>query len=427
MNRKRYHQINILLAMIIILVLVCAVVLAGIVWKRSGKQELQGENVLTQSSLAVDTKEAGNTGDAAAAESADTAKEVKEDPSEHADAGDSTSVDEQAQAILDNMSLEEKVGQLFIARCPEEQAAQKAAEYHLGGYILFARDFEGKTPEEVSVDIQSYQSAASIPMLIGVDEEGGTVNRVSRYPAFRAEKFESPQKLYQNGGFEAVKNDTVEKSQLLKSLGINVNFAPVCDVSVNSEDFIYDRSFGKEAGETAQYVETVVGAMKEQRMGSVLKHFPGYGNNVDTHTGIAYDNRSYETFLTSDFLPFQAGIDSGAEMVLVSHNIVKSMDEQYPASLSPRVHEILRQELGFSGVIVTDDLVMDGVREFADDGQVAVLAVQAGNDLLCCTDFETQVPAVLEAVKRGEISQERLDQSVLRILKMKIAMNLPLL
>ena len=170
-----------------------------------------------------------------------------------------------------------------------------------------------------------------------------------------------------------------------------------------------------------------MGAMKEQGMGSVLKHFPGYGNNVDTHTGIAYDNRSYETFLTSDFLPFQAGIDSGAEMVLVSHNIVKSMDEQYPASLSPRVHEILRQEFGFSGVIVTDDLVMDGVREFADDGQVAVLAVQAGNDLLCCTDFETQVPAVLEAVKRGEISQERLDQSVLRILKMKIAMNLPLL
>lgn len=280
------------------------------------------------------------------------------------------------------MSLEERVGQLFIARCPEEQAAQKAAEYILGGYILFARDFEGKTPEEVSGDIQSYQSAASIPMLIGVDEEGGTVNRVSRYPAFRAEKFESPQKLYQNGGFEAVKNDTVEKSQLLKSLGINVNFAPVCDVSVNSEDFIYDRSFGKEAGETAQYVETVVGAMKEQGMGSVLKHFPGYGNNVDTHTGIAYDNRPYETFLMSDFLPFQAGIDSGAEMVLVSHNIVKSMDEQFPASLSPRVHEILRQELGFSGVIVTDDLVMDGVREFADDGRW--LFWQCRRAMICC-------------------------------------------
>ncbi|MFR2848362.1 MAG: glycoside hydrolase family 3 N-terminal domain-containing protein [Hungatella hathewayi] len=142
------------------------------------------------------------------------------------------------------------------------------------------------------------------------------MNRVSRYPAFRAEKFESPQKLYQNGGFEAVKNDTIEKSQLLKSLGINVNFAPVCDVSVNPEDFIYDRSFGKAAGETAQYVETVVGAMKEQGMGSVLKHFPGYGNNVDTHTGIAYDNRPYETFLTSDF-PSRRELTAG-EMVLAS-------------------------------------------------------------------------------------------------------------
>ena len=166
--------------------------------------------------------------------------------------------------------------------------------------------------------------------------------------------------------------------------------------------------------QTSTYVETVVGTMKDQKTGSVLKHFHGYGNNEDTHTGIAYDNRSYETFRTSDFLPFQAGIASGADMVLVSHNIVKCMDEQFHASLSPRVHEILRKELGFSGVIVTDDLVMDGIREFTGDAQAAVLAVQAGNDLLCCTDFETQIPAVLEAVKKGELPERQIDESVLR-------------
>ena len=329
----------------------------------------------------------------------------------------------QVSGILEQMSVEEKVGQMFIARCPEESAAEKAGQYQLGGYILFARDFEDKTPETVREAIEAYQRVSELPMLIGVDEEGGTVTRISRYPAFRAEPFASPQELYQAGGLEAVAQDTEEKCELLESLGVNVNFAPVCDVSENPSDFIYERSFGQNAQLTAEYVRTVVEKMRERGMLCVLKHFPGYGNNADTHTGIAYDSRPYETFETSDFLPFQAGIESGAQMVLVSHNIVSCMDGERPASLSPRVHEILREELGFTGVIVTDDLAMDGVRDFTDDGNAAVLAVQAGNDLLCCTDFETQIPAVLEAVEGGEITEERIEESVLRILEMKLAVS----
>ena len=331
---------------------------------------------------------------------------------------------EQAQKILDDMTLEEKVGQMFIARCPEEGAAQKAADYHLGGYILFGRDFEGKTRAEIVKNIQSYQDAADIPMFIGVDEEGGTVNRISTNPNLRAVPFWSPQDLYAEGGFDLIRSDTQEKCELLHSLGINLNFAPVCDVSQNPADFIYDRSFGKDAQQTAVYVQTVVETMRQEGMGSVLKHFPGYGNNADTHTGIAYDNRPYETFQSSDFLPFQAGIDSGANMVLVSHNVVNCMDSQSPASLSPKVHQILREELGFSGVIITDDLFMDGVRDYASDDQVAVLAVQAGNDLLCCMDFENQIPAVLEAVNSGEIPESRIDESVLRILELKIELGI---
>ena len=330
---------------------------------------------------------------------------------------------QKAREILNGMTLEEKVGQMFIVRCPEEDAAAKAEQYHLGGYILFARDFEDKTPETVREAIEAYQRVSELPMLIGVDEEGGTVTRISRYPAFRAEPFASPQELYQAGGLEAVAQDTEEKCELLESLGVNVNFAPVCDVSENPSDFIYERSFGQNAQLTAEYVRTVVEKMRERGMLCVLKHFPGHGNNADTHTGIAYDSRPYETFETSDFLPFQAGIESGAQMVLVSHNIVSCMDGERPASLSPRVHEILREELGFTGVIVTDDLAMDGVRDFTDDGNAAVLAVQAGNDLLCCTDFETQIPAVLEAVEGGEITEERIEESVLRILEMKLAVS----
>ncbi len=326
--------------------------------------------------------------------------------------------------LLSSMSIEEKVGQMFIVRCPSENAIQSIKDYHLGGYILFARDFETRTKQQAIDTIQSYQDSSSIPMLIGVDEEGGTVNRISKYPAFRQAPFPSPQKLYQSGGFDAIQKDTLEKCQFLQELGVNLNFAPVADVSENPGDFIYPRSFGQNASLTAQYIKTVVTVMQEEQMGCVLKHFPGYGNNKDTHKGIAYDSRPFENFTSSDFLPFEAGIQSGAECVLVSHNIVKCMDENLPASLSPRVHEILRNDLGFSGVIMTDDLYMDGIRDFTDASQAAVAAVQAGNDLLCCTDFTVQIPAVLRAVENGEISEDRIEESVFRILQMKYSLGL---
>ncbi len=331
---------------------------------------------------------------------------------------------EQAQKLLASMSLEEKVGQMFLVRCPKEQAAEKAAQYHLGGYILFGRDFADKSQKEVAQNISSYQQAATIPLLIGVDEEGGTVNRISSNPTFRAEPFPSPQALYEKGGWDAIRQDTMEKCSLLHSLGIQLNFAPVCDVATNPDSYMYPRTFGQDSAQTARYIETVVQIMQEQRIGSVLKHFPGYGDCADTHTGIAYDDRSYQSLQSSDFVPFQAGIDAGAPIVLVSHNIVSSIDAQYPASLSPAVHDVLRNELGFSGVIITDDLYMEGVRQFADDTQTAVLAVLAGNDLLCCTDFEVQIPAVIQAVETGQISQQRIDASVLRILQLKISLGL---
>ena len=210
----------------------------------------------------------------------------------------------------------------------------------------------------------------------------------------------------------------------MRSLDINLNLAPVCDVSQNPEDYIYPRTLGLDAEQTARYVQTVVSEMTAQGMGCVLKHFPGYGGSQDTHTAIARDDRPYEAFAQSDFLPFQAGIEAGAGMVLVSHNIVSCMDNQYPASLSPAVHNILREELGFQGVIVTDDLAMSGAEDFAGAEQAAVLAVLAGNDLLCCTDYQLQIPAVLQAVKDGTISLARIDQSVLRILELKVELGL---
>lgn len=337
---------------------------------------------------------------------------------------DTDSYESRALDMLSDMSIEEKVGQMFFVRLRKASAVQDIKDYRLGGYILFGDDFKTETKASIKKLLSSYQDTAAIPMLIGVDEEGGSVNRVSKYPAFRTTPFKSPFDLYKEGGFEAIQADTKEKAELLLSLGINVNLAPVSDVSTDSGDFIYDRAFGKDAKATANYVKTVILEMKRERIGSTLKHFPGYGNNVDTHTGIATDTRDYDQFLKSDFLPFQAGIEAGADSILVSHNIVTSIDKNYPASLSSAVHDILRDTLDFEGVIMTDDLSMDAIKDYTSNDEAAVLAIKAGNDLLIATDFDTQIPAVLTAVTAGTITEDRLDASVLRILVWKLRLGI---
>ena len=329
-----------------------------------------------------------------------------------------------AEHYVNNLPLESQVAQMFFARCPEADAAVLAGQYDIGGYILFGRDFEGQTKESVAAVIQSYQDAAATPMLIGVDEEGGTVVRISSNPNFRADRFWSPQALYNEGGFALITSDAKEKDELLASIGVNVNFAPVCDVSTDPADFINARAFGRDAAQTSEYVRTVVAQMLSDQIGMVLKHFPGYGNNLDTHTGIAIDERPIESFRESDFLPFRAGIDAGAQSVLVSHNIVTCMDAELPASLSPAVHQVLRDELGFDGVVMTDDLIMEAITDYTGGADAAVLAVQAGNDMLVSSDFVTQYNAVLAAVQDGTISADRIRESAIRVIQWKIDLGL---
>ena len=343
------------------------------------------------------------------------------------------------EALLSAMTLEEKVGQLFFARCPDSQAAEKASAYHLGGYILFTKDFRDDggnwlTREQFTEKLAGFQAAADIPLLIGADEEGDTVARASRNPNLFEAKRQSPQEVYSRGGMDAVIQDTLYYNSGLLELGVNVNLAPVADVSTDPEDFIYDRSFGQDAAATAKYIEAAVSAANQVRyepgdgtvraIGSVLKHFPGYGNNADTHTGAASDRRPYEQFAAEDFLPFRAGIRAGAGGVLMSHNVVASMDPELPASLSPEVHRILREELGFEGVIITDDLSMGAVDAYAADGSAAVLAVLAGNDLIVTEDFEEQIPQVIDAVTSGEIGEDALNQAVGRVLGWKYDLGL---
>ena len=326
--------------------------------------------------------------------------------------------------IIASMTLEEKVGQLFLARCPGENAIEQLQQYHLGGYILFAQDTKAQTKESLAATIRAYQEASNIPMLIAVDEEGGTVCRISNVSTLRESKFPSPRDLYNKGGMERVLSTEAEKSSLLKELGINVNVGPVCDITTNSAAFMYKRSLGQSPEITGEFAAQMCAVMSDNGVGSVLKHFPGYGNNTDTHTAVARDKRTLEELESCDLIPFAMAIESGCDAIMVSHTIVECLDTEYPASLSPAVHSYLRNEMVFGGVIVTDDLVMSAITKLYGDGEAAVLAVLAGNDLLCVTNYAVQYKAVLAAVVEGRISMEQLDIAVERILLWKYRLGL---
>lgn len=336
------------------------------------------------------------------------------------------SIDRRVADILSGMTMEDKVGQLFVVRRPQDdrEAMDALTKYRLGGFTLYACDFENRTPDMIRCLLASYRAASAVEPFIAVDEEGGRVVRASRYPAFRAQPFPSPRDLNAAGGYAAVEADTREKASFLLDLGINFNYAPVLDMSGNSETFIYDRTFSDDPEATARYAETVVRTMNDCRLVGSIKHFPGYGDNVDTHTGIAHDDRSRETFLECDLMPFRTGIRAGAPIVMIAHNIVSCMDPDCPASLSPAVHRLLREELGFSGIIMTDSLDMGAITQYTQDRASAVQAVLSGNDLLCCSTYDKQVPAVREAVADGTIPPERIEQSVRRVLELKLRMGI---
>ena len=326
--------------------------------------------------------------------------------------------------MISDMSLEQRVGQLFLARCNAETAIQDIQQYHLGGLVLFGEDFENQSMESMRQTIAGYQDAAEKPLLIAVDEEGGDVTRVSRFSAFRERRFSSLRTRYDLGGLEAVLTEEGEKCLLLSDLGINVNLGPVCDITTDPTAFMYTRSLGQDAQSTAEVTAGIVNLMRDFRVGSVLKHFPGYGNNADTHTGIAVDSRPLSDFESQDFLPFSAGIQAGCGGILVGHILVEALDPELPASLSPAVHRYLREELGFSGVIMTDDLVMQAITDQFGAGEAAVMAVLAGNDLLCSTEYAVQYQAVLQAVLDGRIDIDVLNSAVRNVLEWKISLGL---
>lgn len=323
----------------------------------------------------------------------------------------------QAKEMLGTLTIDEKIGQLLLVRYPDDNnAVQIARDNCLGGYVLFEKDFSNKTLEQVQSMVSNVQSACKIPLIMSVDEEGGTVVRISNNANLAPSKFKSPMQLYNEGGLDLIRQDTINKSQILSNLGINLNLAPVVDISENPSDYMYNRTIGQGVEVTCEYAKTVIEASKGIGVNYTLKHFPGYGHNKDTHKTSSLDTRSYDEIVNVAIPPFKAGIEAGAKAVLISHNIVECIDNENPASISKNIHDLLRNNLNFKGIVITDDLDMSAVSGIAD---VYVKAVLAGNNFLITSDYQASINNIKNAITNGIIGEEQIDGIVVENLAWK--------
>ena len=321
------------------------------------------------------------------------------------------------------MSLNEKIGQLYFVHSSGnfEQEKQDVKKYQLGGITLFGPDFQKRTHQQFLDQISQYQTVSKTGLLVATDQEGGTVSRLNSNKEISDRAYPSPREVYQHGGLTAVEKEYSDVAAILRKNGINMNFAPVADVAKNKSSFIYDRTVSQDYNETAKYVAASVKAIQNKRVAATLKHFPGYGDASDTHTGFAQINKSFTAYKNEDLLPFQAGIKAGADGIMVSHIVINSFDPKMPASLSPKIHNYLRKQMHYRGLIITDDLQMGAITQFAQrhHTNADVLALKAGNDVILGGNPQTGIPLIEQAVKKKQISEKQIDQSVYRILKLK--------
>ena len=342
--------------------------------------------------------------------------------------------DQRLDRIIEEMNLHDKVCQLFIVT-PEELTGSEGAvtaagdvtrarlkEYPVGGMIYFAQNMVNKEQTESMIThIQSFaKDDEGIPLFISVDEEGGKVARAA--DSLGTTKF-NPMYTYRSKGASTARDNAKTIASDLSSLGFNLDFAPVADTWSNPENTVIgQRAYSDDYSEAAELVAAAVKGFHSGGVACTLKHFPGHGDTAeDTHEGAAYVDKSLEQLKTEDFIPFMAGIKAGADMVMVGHITVPSIDT-VPATLSSVIiQDVLRKDLGFKGVVITDALNMGALANTYSQADAALKAFQAGNDILLCTgDLEGAVQALENAVNTDVITEEQVDQSVKRILKLKI-------
>ena len=331
--------------------------------------------------------------------------------------------------ILADMTIEEKVGQLLMMDIRKnaddtdmtvlsEEAAQQITDYHLGGVILFAENLD--TMEQSQMLVNQMQEAADIELWIGIDEEGGMVSRLDKS---QIPHVSIPNAAQMQGDTAQAKQAGADIGTVLSKIGVNVDFAPVADVYTNPENTVIgERAYGTDANTVADMATAFMQGLEAQGVKAVAKHFPGHGDTAtDSHDGMAISNHDLTRLQDVEFVPFSRLVQEGIDFVMVGHITMPQVTEDgLPASLSPQAIALLRENIGFDGIVITDAMNMGAIVSYYPDGQAAVQAIQAGVDIvLMPADLEAAYLALLDAVGTGEISQTRLDESVRRILGVK--------
>ncbi len=346
-------------------------------------------------------------------------------PAELQDGGIFSQNYEKAYAYMQSMSEEQMVGQLIIGSCPTDDTAQELiTKYSLSGYYFTADNFTSMNLQDIRGTVDAYQEKASTPMIMSVKEEGGAITALSDLDAFPEYDFYSPRDTFAQGGIDAIKKNETDKATMLKSVGINLNLAPVLDMAEEMNQIMYSRSLGGTVDETSLYAKEVTTVSQQKGVSVALKHFPGYGTNPDTYEPIVVDTREKSVFETTDFKPFEAGINAGAHFVLVSNVLAQNLDSDCVASLSEDVHKILKNELKFSGLVMTDNLNNADYSQYANGKDVYVQAVLCGNDLIMVDNIEDAYTAILDAVNDGTISKTTLQKACMRVLAYKYTVGI---
>lgn len=339
-------------------------------------------------------------------------------------------LEEIVNSTIAEMPLEDKVAGLFFIT-PEaltdtdvvvragDTTREKLREHSVGGLIYFSQNI--KDAEQLSGMLQNTADWSNYPIFLAVDEEGGSVSRVAE--AGLAENVGSMSEIGASGDAALAKEAGASIGAYLSGFGFNLDFAPVADVITEGNTVIGDRSFGTDVNLVSPMVAAMVEGLQDNGVNACLKHFPGLGDTTeDTHDGLASSEKTLDEFTAQDFPVYQAGIDAGVKFIMVSHlSAPNVVGDNTPASLSSMmITDILRGQLGYQGIVITDAMNMTAITDYYTPEDAAVKALQAGADMILMPeDFQAAYQGVLDAVNNGTLTEERIDESLRRIYRVK--------
>lgn len=330
---------------------------------------------------------------------------------------------DKAATYVANLSKEEMAGQMLLGICADSSAAaSEISRYHLAGMLFESDNFYGMSKEEITAALTAASSDTETKPILAAQEEGGTYTTISDLDGFSEYDFNSPRSEFENGGLQAVEKAEDDKTTMLKSVGFNMNLAPVVDLAESSDQIMYSRSISGEVESASAYAEYAAKFDQAKGVAVTLKHFPGYGtipDSADTGVGAVVDERDAETIRQNDYTPFKKGAAAGVYCIMMSNVVAKNLDAAHTAALSPSLHAELRETVGFKGLIMTDILDDADYSAYAESKSPVVQAVIAGNDLILVRDYATAYNSIIAAVDAGTISETQLKEACTRVIAFK--------